>query len=77
MIIFVLYNHLIMSMIDYSKPVRFKNPLSGEEDLIFNITNYNDVSRRCYIQLISPLTGINPIISPQELVSIDDLENIE
>lgn len=77
MIIFVLYNHLIMNAIDCTRPVRFKNPLSGEEGLIFNITNYNDVSRRCYIQLISSLPGINPIISPQELVSIDDLENIE
>ncbi len=66
-----------MNTIDYSKPVRFKNPLSGEEGLIFNITNYNDVSRRCYIQLFSSLPGINPIISPQELVSVDDLENIE
>jgi len=77
MIIFVLYNYLIMNTIDYSKPVRIKNPFPGEEDLIFNITNYNDVTRRCYIKLMSSLPGINPIISPQELVHIDDLEYIE
>lgn len=66
-----------MNSIDKSKPVKFKNPILGEEGLIFNITNFNDVTRRCYIQLISSLPSINPIISPQELVSIEDLENIE
>ena len=64
-------------MIDYSRPVRLKSPLLGEEDLIFNITNYNDVTKRCYIQLISPLPGINPIISPQELVFVNDLVNVD
>lgn len=66
-----------MPVLELSKLVRFKNPLPGEEDLIFNITNYNDVTKRCYIQLINPLNGISPIISPQELVSIDDLVNVE
>lgn len=66
-----------MNTIDYSKPVRFRNPLQGEEDLIFNISNFNEVTRRCYIQLINALPGISPNISPQELVSIDDLVNLE
>jgi hypothetical protein len=77
MIIFVVYNHLIMNTIDCSKPVRFKNPLQGEEGLIFNVSNFNEVTRRCYIQLVSSMPGINPNIAPQELVSVDDLINVE
>lgn len=77
MIIFVLYNQLIMRTIDRSRPVKFKNPLQGEEGLIFNISNFNEVTRRCYIQLVSSLPGINPNLAPQELVSVDDLVNIE
>lgn len=66
-----------MSTLDFSNPVKLKNPLQGEEDLIYKITNVNDVTRRCYIQLVSSLPGIDPNIAPQELVSIEDLENIE
>lgn len=66
-----------MNTIDLSKPVKLKNPLQGEEDLIYKITNFNDVTRRCYIQLVSSLPGINPRIAPQELISIEELENIE
>ena len=66
-----------MNIIDYSKPVKLKNPLPREEGLIFNICNFNEVTRRCYIQLVSSLPSINPNIAPQELVSVDDLVNVE
>lgn len=65
-----------MSPIDISKPVKLKDPLQGEEDLIYKITNFNDVTQRCYIELVSSLPGINPGIAPQELISIEELENI-
>lgn len=65
-----------MSPIDISKPVKLKDPLHGEEDLIYKITNFNDVTQRCYIELVSSLPGINPSIAPQELISIEELENI-
>ena len=65
-----------MSPIDISKPVKLKYPLHGEEDLIYKITNFNDVTQRCYIELVSSLPGINLGLSPQELISIEELENI-
>lgn len=66
--------NLYMNTIDISKPVKFKNPQPGEENLIYNVTNFNDVTMRCYIQPMN-LSGINGIL-PQELVSVDDIENV-
>ena len=66
-----------MYTLDYTKPVKFKNPLPNEEGMIFTITNYNEVTHRCYIQLSNSLPGINPNLAPQELVSVDDLVNVE
>ena len=60
--------------IDLSKPVKFIKPLNkSEAKLIFNVVNYNEVTNRVYIQ---PL-NINLTFPPQELVSIDDIENTE
>ena len=64
-----------MNQIDLSKPVKFKSPQSGEENLIFTITNFNEVTNRCYIQVLN-LPSLNAI-PPNELVSICDIENIE
>ena len=64
-----------MNTIDFSKPVKFKNPQPGEESLIFAVTNVNEITNRCYIQVLN-LEGFNQI-PPSELVSIEDIENIE
>lgn len=64
-----------MSTIDFSKPVKFKNPQKGEEDLIFTVTNYNEVTNRCYIQVLN-LKGFDKIL-PTELVSVEDIENTD
>ena len=66
-----------MNSLDLSKPVKFKNPQTGEEDLIFIVTNYNEIIERCYINLISPLPGLNESLSAEELVSITEIENIK
>lgn len=60
--------------IDLSKPVIFIRPLNkAEAKLIFTVVNYNEVTKRVYIQ---PLNS-NLTFPPQELVSIDDIENTE
>lgn len=64
-----------MKKIDLSKPVKFSNPTSGEENLIFEITNYNDVTQRCYIKVLN-LPNWGKGLEPQQLVSISDLENV-
>lgn len=64
-----------MNSIDLSKPVKFRAPEPGEEDLIFKVTNFNEVTNRCYISPIN-LKGFEGI-SPEELVSVDDLVNVE
>lgn len=66
-----------MSNIDIKMPVKFKNPFEGEENLVYRITNLNEITGRCYIRLISSLPGISSELAPEELVSIDDLVNIE
>lgn len=66
-----------MKTLDITKPVRLKNPQAGEENLLFQVTNFNEVTNRCYIEPISPLAGIGPIANPQELVSITEIENAE
>ncbi len=58
--------------IDISKPVKLRNPEEGEENLIFKIVNYNEGTRRCYIEPVNSALSI----PPQELVSIDDVENV-
>lgn len=66
-----------MNTIDINNPVKLVNPLPGEEYLIFKITNFNEVTERCYIELINDLPGINKELAPQELVSLNDLVNVE
>ena len=58
--------------VDIVKPVKLRKPEKGEEDLEFKIVNYNEVTRRCYIEPVNSKLSI----PPQELVSIDDVENI-
>lgn len=65
-----------MKTLDITKPVKLKNPQPGEENIIFKITNYNEVYNRCYIMPITPILGIKLHITPQELVSADEIENI-
>nr|WP_320022118.1 hypothetical protein [uncultured Draconibacterium sp.] len=57
--------------LDITKEVRLKNPEKGEENLVYKVSNYNRVTQRCYIELICDLP-----IKPQELVSINDIENV-
>jgi hypothetical protein len=66
-----------MKSLDLNKLVRIKNPQKGEENLIFRVVNFNEVTGRCYIELITPLPGLNMRIPPQELVSITDIVNVE
>jgi hypothetical protein len=61
-----------MITLDITKEVKFKNPGTGEENLIFDVVNYNEVNERCYIQCKN--SGMK--IEPQELVSINDLVNV-
>jgi hypothetical protein len=62
--------------IDISKPVRLINPEKGEENLVFKVTNYNEETQRCYISPIN-LSNWNNQITPEELVSINDIKNID
>tara|TARA_R110002050_G_scaffold85135_1_gene181726 strand:+ start:11892 stop:12086 length:195 start_codon:yes stop_codon:yes gene_type:complete len=62
--------------LDITKSVKLKNPQEGEENLIYNVTNFNEATNRCYIELVSSLPGLNPGFPPQELVSVSDIENI-
>jgi hypothetical protein len=59
-------------MIDITKPVKLVNPEIGEEDLIFIITNYNDLTQRA---MITPI-NLNMTFPGIELVSIDDIINL-
>ena len=58
--------------LDLTKQVRFSNPQQGEENMIFNIVNYNEVTNRVLIEWINSKMTINPSF----LVSVDDVENI-
>jgi hypothetical protein len=64
-----------MASIDLSKLVKLKYPQIGEEKLIYKVSNYNDVTQRCYINVVN-LKSFEGFIAPNELVSIDDIENI-
>lgn len=66
-----------MITLDLAKPVKFKNPQPGEENLVYKINNFNDVTNRCYIEPLTTLPGLNMDIAPQELVSIDEIINLE
>lgn len=59
-------------MIDIEKLVKLKNPEEGEENVVYKVVNFNEVTQRCYIEP----TNLNFSIPPQELVSIDDIENL-
>lgn len=69
-------NTIIMKNLDLTKLVKLKNPFAGEEGIIFKVTNYNEVTNRCVIQALN-LSGWDKTILPTELVSADDIENIE
>jgi hypothetical protein len=64
-----------MKTIDFSKPVRLKYPQSSEEKLIYKVSNFNEVTKRCYIDVIN-LKYFKGLIAPSELVSSNDIENI-
>ena len=49
---------------------KLKNPDKGEENIVYEIVNVNDVTKRVMIKPIN----INMNILPIELVSIDDLK---
>ena len=63
-----------MKKLDTSKPVKLVNPQPGEENIIYIITNYNEVTRRCYIQPVGEL--FTNAVRPEELVSVTDLQNL-
>lgn len=61
-----------LKKIDFSKPVKFRKPLNKEEaKLVFKVVNYNEVTNRVYIQLLNS----DLPLPPQELVSVDEIEN--
>ncbi|HCY77504.1 MAG TPA: hypothetical protein DHV28_16430 [Ignavibacteriales bacterium] len=64
-----------MKNIDFQKPVKIVHPQPGEEDLIYRVVNSNYITNRCYIEPIN-LKNWNKDLLPQELVSIDDIENV-
>ena len=58
--------------IDFNKPVKFTNPMSEfEQTAVFTVKNYNEGTQRVYIELVCDLP-----IKPQQLVSVNDIENI-
>jgi hypothetical protein len=61
--------------IDITKQVRFLNPEPGEEKIIFVVTNYNDVTKRCYIKPVN-MNGWAEGLEPEQLVSVYDLINV-
>jgi len=62
--------------IDISKLVKFIHPEPGEENIIFRVINYNEQTKRCYINPLN-LKGWTKGLEPEELVSVHELENIE
>jgi len=54
-----------------------QNPQPSEEKLIYKVTNFNKVTNRCTIELITPLPGLNMNLASQELVSFNEIENID
>ena len=72
MSIFIVFENAYFTMIDIEKPVKLKQPEQGEEKIIYKVVNYNEETQRCYIEP----TNLDLPIPPQELVSVDDIENI-
>jgi len=64
-----------MKNIDFQKPVKLINPQQGEDELIFKVVSFNEVNNRCYIEPYN-LKNWNKRLLPQELVSVDDIENV-
>ena len=64
-----------MEKIDISRLVQFKEPTESEKGLVYKITNYNEVTGRCYIQPVN-LEGWGDSLIPQQLVLLSDLENV-
>jgi hypothetical protein len=62
--------------LDITKPVKLIHPEPGEEHLIFSVTNFNEVTQRCYIRPLN-LEGCTKGLEPEELVSVDDLINVK
>lgn len=52
--------------------VKFKEPMKGEENLTFMVTNVNDETGRILIELFDSGMAINPT----ELVKMEDVELI-
>lgn len=52
--------------------VKFKEPMKGEENLTFVVTNVNEGTGRIIIELINSGWAINPT----ELVKMEDIELI-
>jgi len=58
--------------IDFNNPVKFSNPMSEfEKTATFMVVNHNTVTNRVYIELVCELP-----IKPQQLVSLNDIENV-
>jgi hypothetical protein len=64
-----------MTTIDFTKPVRLKYPQLSEKELVYMVTNFNEVTQRCYISVMN-LGSFQGCLAPSELVSINDIENI-
>lgn len=62
--------------IDISKPVQFHTPTEGEEGLIFEVVNYNDVTNRATIRPTN-LKEWGEGLIPTQVVSIEDLKNVK
>ena len=60
------------STLDFNKLVKFTNPISEfEKTATYVVKNYNEVTQRVYIEHVCDLP-----IKPQQLVSVNDIENI-
>lgn len=59
-------------MIIIEQPVKLKYPATGEEGVVYKVVNYNKQTQRCYIEP----TNLDLPIPPQELVSVEEIENI-
>jgi hypothetical protein len=59
-----------MTTLDLTKQVKLSNPQSGEESVIYNVVNYNEVTKRVYIE------SVNTSVKSQEIVSVNDIENV-
>lgn len=56
--------------------MKIKNPQKGEERLVYKIVNFNDVTNR-YVVEVQNLPNWNKSILPTEVVSVDDVVNVD